>query len=34
MTITQRGAQVAEVEIPIGENMIIGSKTIQIEVRP
>lgn len=33
-TITQRGAQVVEVEIPVGESMITGSKTIQIEVRP
>jgi len=32
-TITQRGTQVAEVEIPVGENMVTGSKTIQIEVR-
>lgn len=33
-TVALRGAQVAEVEIPVGESMVTGSKTIQIEVRP
>jgi len=33
-TVALRGAQVAEVEIPVGESMITGSKTMQIEVRP
>jgi hypothetical protein len=28
-----RGAKVAEIEIPAGENLVTGSKTIQIEVK-
>jgi antitoxin (DNA-binding transcriptional repressor) of toxin-antitoxin stability system len=33
-TVTLRGAAVAEIEIPGGESLITGSKTIQIEVKP
>ena len=31
--LTARGAKVAEMEIPAGENVVTGSKTIQIEVK-
>ncbi|HEY1758687.1 MAG TPA: SpoIVB peptidase S55 domain-containing protein [Bryobacteraceae bacterium] len=31
--VSTRGAKVAEIEVPAGENLVTGSKTIQIEVK-